>query len=83
MPRASEKRPKHAKAKPSSSRDKVRAYRARMRAQGMRPVQIWVPDVGSPAFKAEARRQSRLISQSADEKEVMDFIEAAMDWPEK
>ena len=27
-----------------SSRDKVRAYRKRMRAKGLRLVQIWVPD---------------------------------------
>jgi hypothetical protein len=82
MCRACAKKPRRAKAKPKSSRDKVRAYRARMRAQGMRPIQVWVPDVGSPAFKAEARRQSRLISQSAGEQEALDFIQAAMDWPE-
>lgn len=29
----------------STSRDKVRAHRARMRRKGMRLIQIWVPDV--------------------------------------
>src|SRR5688500_12526657 len=38
----------------TSSRDKVRAHRARPREQGLRPVQFWVPDIRSPAFKAEA-----------------------------
>lgn len=33
-----------------SSREKVRAHRARLRAQEFRPVQIWVPDVRAPAF---------------------------------
>ena len=47
-----------------SSRDKVSAHRARLRAQGLRPIQIWVPDVRSPQFIKEARRQSRLIAPS-------------------
>lgn len=47
-----------------TGREKVRADRARLRAQGVRPIQIWVPDVTSPAFKAEAHRQSRLIAAS-------------------
>ncbi len=38
------------------SRDKVRAYRARMRARGLRPIQIWVPDTRTAAFRTEAHR---------------------------
>jgi hypothetical protein len=64
----------------TSSRDKVRAYRARLRQRGLRPIQIWVPDVRSPAFKAEALRQSRNAAATPDEPDVMDFIEAAADW---
>ncbi len=55
---------KHGKSKASASRDKVRAHRARLRAQGMRPLTIWVPDVRSPKFAAEARRQSLLANKS-------------------
>ena len=44
--------------RPKPSRDKVRAHRKRLRRQGLRPIQIWVPDVRSPTFKAEAHRQS-------------------------
>jgi Antitoxin MazE-like len=65
-----------------SSRDKVRAYRKRLREQGLRPIQIWVPDVRSPEFVKEARRQSLLIAKSAQEKEDQDFIDAVSDWPE-
>jgi hypothetical protein len=39
-----------------SSRNKVRAHRRRLREQGLRPIQIWVPDMRSPSFAAEARR---------------------------
>jgi hypothetical protein len=50
--------------RPKSSREKVRAYRERLRRQGLRPLQIWVPDVRSPAFRAEAHRQSLLVANS-------------------
>jgi hypothetical protein len=58
----------------ASSRDKVRDYRARMRAKGMRLVQFWVPDTTSPGFRAEARRQSRLIAQSPHEAADQAFL---------
>ena len=67
-------------AAPQTSRDKVRAHRARLRRQGLRPIQIWVPDVRSPAFKAEALRQSRNAAADPREGEIMDFIEAVADW---
>jgi hypothetical protein len=62
------------------SRDKVRAYRERLRRQGLRPIQIWVPDVRSPAFKAEAHRQSLAVAQSSHEDEDQAFIDAVSDW---
>jgi len=55
---------KRRKTKPLASRDKVRAHRTRLRAQGMRPVTIWVPDMRSPKFAAEARRQCLLANKS-------------------
>ena len=63
-----------------SSRDKVRAYRARKRRKGFRLVQMWLPDQRSAAFRKEALRQSRLINASKGEKEALDFVEAAADW---
>ncbi len=70
-------------SRPKSSRDKVRAHRARLRRQGLRPIQIWVPDVRSPKFKTEARRQSRLVAADSGEGPVMAFIEAAADWDDR
>lgn len=69
--------------KRKSSREKVRAHRARLRAQGLRPIQIWVPDVRSSAFKAEARRQSRLVAVSRHEAEDQAFIDSITDWSER
>ncbi|MGA2292073.1 antitoxin MazE family protein [Bradyrhizobium sp.] len=62
------------KTKPS--RVKVRAHRARLRRQGLRPIQIWVPDVRAPTFRAEAHRQSVAIATSARAREDQAFIDA-------
>jgi hypothetical protein len=44
--------------------ERVQRYREGLRAQGLRPVQIWVPDVRRPGFDAECRRQSRLAAKA-------------------
>lgn len=65
-------------AKPT--RVKVQEHRDRLRSQGLRPIQIWVPDVRSPAFKAEARRQSAAVAASAHAAEDQAFIDSIADW---
>ena len=55
---------------------KVSEHRARLRAQGLRPIQIWVPDVRAPGFRAEARRQSLLVATSRRTEEDQAFIDA-------
>jgi hypothetical protein len=62
------------------SRDKVRAHRQRLRRQGLRPIQIWVPDVRLPAFAKEARRQSLAVARSARAREDQAFVDAVSDW---
>lgn len=59
-----------------SSREKVRAHRAKLRAQGLRPIQIWVPDVHSAEFAAEARRQSLAVAQSPMAEEDQAFVDS-------
>ena len=65
--------------KPNSSREKVRAHRERLRRQGLRPLQIWVPDVRSPDFRAEAHRQAAAVASSSFAGEDQDFIDAVSD----
>lgn len=65
--------------KPKSPIDKMRTYRTRLRVAGLRPVQIWVPDVRAPNFIEEARRQSLRASMHPSEGEALDFIEAVSD----
>jgi len=62
-----------------SSREKVRRHRERLRRQGLRPIQIWVPDVRSPSFLSQAHRQSLSIAQSAMEAEDQGFIDSVSD----
>ena len=62
-----------------SSRDKVRAHRDRLRRRGLRPIQIWVPDVREPAFAAEAHRQSLAVAGSPHAEEDQAFVDAVSD----
>ena len=66
-------------SKRKSTRDKVRAHRARLRAQGLRPIQMWVPDTRSPVFAAEAHRQSQAVARGAHARRDQDFIDAISD----
>jgi hypothetical protein len=59
--------------------EKVRDHRARLRAQGLRPVQIWVPDTRGPGFAAEARRQSIRLHDDPLEAGMLDWIDAVAD----
>ena len=47
-----------------------------MRAAGLRPIQIWVPDVRAKGFRAKLRRQVAALDPK-HEAETMDFMEAA------
>ena len=68
-------------AKPS--RVKVREHRDRLRAQGLRPIQIWVTDVRASSFRSEAHRQSLAVAASAHAADDQAFINAASDWEDE
>jgi hypothetical protein len=59
---------------------KVREHRERLRAQGLRPIQIWAPDTRSSAFRSEAHRQSAAVAASSQARDDQAFIDAASDW---
>ncbi len=68
-------------AKPTKM--KVREHRDRLRAQGLRPIQIWVPDVRASSFQAEAHRQSLAVAANAHAAEDQAFINAVSDWDDE
>lgn len=43
---------------------RVKKNRDAMRAAGLRPIQIWVPDTRHPNFLKEAKRQSILAAKA-------------------
>jgi hypothetical protein len=57
----------------------MRAARERLRRQGVRLVQIWLPDVRGRRFAAEARRQSLLVPRRHSERDIVEHIEHAAD----
>ena len=59
--------------------ERVRTHRQNLRAAGLRPIQIWVPDTRKPGFAEECVRQSRVVRDSQSEGEMLDFIEQASD----
>lgn len=60
----------------SGVRKRVREHRRRLRDQGLRPIQIWVPDVRSPEFAREAHRQSAAVAASPHANDDQAFIDA-------
>ncbi|MBI1285796.1 MAG: DUF3018 family protein [Thiobacillus sp.] len=63
----------------STTLERVNKHRAALRAAGLRPVQIWVPDTRRPGFAEECRRQSLALTSDALEAETLDWLAAAAD----
>jgi hypothetical protein len=65
-------------------RDRVGEYRRRMRERGLRTVQVWVPDVRTESFAAEAHRQASLVARADERSDDQNFIEViSSPWEEE
>jgi hypothetical protein len=77
---------KRSRSQPSTSksskspRERVRAYRKRMRMQGLRLVQMWLPDTRTAEFAALAHRASLAIANSPTEQQDQAFIDSVQWW---
>lgn len=60
--------------------ERMKKYRLRQRASGLRLVQLWVPDTRSPVFAAECRRQSARLRGDPAETEALEFIAQVAAW---
>ncbi len=58
---------------------RVQKHRIALRAAGLRPIQIWVPDTRRPGFAEECRRQSQVVA-AADmaDRDLLAFMDAAL-----
>lgn len=64
---------------PSPVSERVQKRRDALRAAGLRPIQIWVPDTRRPGFAEECRRQARMVA-AADmaDRDLDAFMDAAL-----
>jgi len=67
------------KNKPKTPQQRMQARRVRLRAQGLRPIQHWVPDLRDPRVRAAIRREAALLSRHPENAAIDDWIEAAYD----
>ncbi len=58
---------------------RVQKHRAKLRNEGMRPIQILVPYTRREGFAEECRRQSALLNNDPHEVEIMQFLNEASD----
>lgn len=59
--------------------ERVKRRRDALRAAGLRPVQIWVPDTRRPGFAEECERQARLVAEAdARDPDLARFMDAAL-----
>jgi len=66
-------------AERSTSAERVQKHRQALRAAGLRPIQIWVPDTRRRGFAEECRRQSLLLTGDARETDVLDWLDQVAD----
>ena len=64
---------------PTPVTERVQKRRATLRAAGLRPLQIWVPDTRRPGFAEECRRQSQMVAQAdMADTDMLDVLDAVL-----
>ena len=59
--------------------NRVQRHRDKLRAAGLKPMQMWVYDTSRPGFAEECRRQSLVIADDPHDQEIMEWIEKVAD----
>jgi hypothetical protein len=67
------------KAKPRTPQQRMASRRERLRAQGLRPVQHWVPDLRDPKVLAEIRREGAMLSKHPEDAAIDDWLDTVRD----
>lgn len=58
---------------------RVKQHRDALRRAGLRPVQIWVPDIRRAGFSEECRRQALKLAGDPRETQTLDWLDVARD----
>ena len=67
---------------PRTATERMSARRKRLRAQGLRPVQYWVPDLRDPRIRAAIKREAASLANHPDNAAIDEWLDAAYDWSE-
>ncbi len=71
------------KSSAKTSKERMADYRRRMRAKGLRPVQMWLPDTRTPEFQEKCRRFVEAVNTDVKgEAEIIEWIEQVYEWPD-
>ena len=62
----------------AKARERVREHRERLRAEGLRPVQHWVPDLRDPKVREEYAREAWALRDHPSEREIEPFLDACL-----
>ena len=66
-------------AMPTPIRQRVQKRRETLRAAGLRPLQIWVPDTRRSGFQEECNRQARAVAiADAADQALGSFMDSAL-----
>jgi len=58
--------------------ERARKHGAALRAAGMRPLQVWVPDTRRKSFVAACRKQAAIVAQAdRRDRELLDLLDRA------
>jgi antidote-toxin recognition MazE-like antitoxin len=67
------------KTKPQTPQQRMASRRERLRAQGLRPVQHWVPDLRNPRVLREIRREAAMLSKHPEDAAIDDWLDLVRD----
>ena len=63
----------------SAVTDRVGRHRESLRAKGLRPLQIWIPDTRSASFRKKCEQESQLLLSDPNEAETLAWIAEVAD----
>jgi hypothetical protein len=63
----------------SAVTDRVRKHREQLRAEGLKPVQIWLPDTRSESFRRKCERESLSLAADPLEDDTLTWIAEVAD----
>jgi hypothetical protein len=59
--------------------ERVRKHREQLRADGLKPVQLWIPDTRSESFRKKCERESLSLATDPHEDETLAWIAEVAD----